>query len=168
MAVALPWIGLALTAVGTGVAVKSSLDQAKAAEEAGDFNAKVAENNAKVEQDKAQLEAQQLRRRNLVMLGRQRAAFAKSGVNLSGSALDVMFDSETQGELDVQSALWGGNLGANFYRSRGQLARLEGQNAATAARYGAASTALTGLGQGVSQYQRNRSYSNRRNPTFED
>lgn len=165
MAVAIPWIGLALSAVGTGVAIKGGIDQAKASEEAGEFNAKVAENNAKAEQDRAQFEAQQIRKRNLVMLGKQKSAFAKSGVNLSGSALDVMFDSESQGELDVLAAVYGGNLGANYQRSRGQLARTAGQNAATAARYGAASTALTGLGQGASQYSR---MSRRNNPTFED
>lgn len=162
--VAIPWISLALTAAGTGVAVAGKLEAASAAREAGRFNAKVAENNAKAEQDKAQFEAQQIRKRNLVMLGKQKAAFAKSGVNLSGSALDVMFDSESQGELDVLAAVYGGNLGANYQRSRGVLAGLEGRNAATAAMYGAASTALTGIGQGAGQFSR----TSKRNPTFED
>lgn len=161
MAVALPWISLALTAVGTGVAVAGSLEQAEVAEKAGKFNEAVANNQAKAEQDRAQFEAARLRKRNLVLLGKQRAGFAKSGVNLGGSALDVIYDSELEGQLDVLNSLYSGAVGANYQRTRGQLARMEGQNAATAARYGAASTFLTGVGRGVSQYQRN-------SPYFED
>lgn len=164
MAVAIPWISLALTAVGTGVAVKGSLDAAAASEKAGEFNEAVAKNQAQAESDKAAYEAQRIRKRNLVLLGKQRAAYAKSGVNLSGSALDVMFDSSMEGELDALAAQYTGATAAGFYRSKGQLARMEGDNAAAASRYHAYGTLLTGAGR-ISQ----RVYDSRQNnPTFED
>lgn len=149
---AIAWIGLAISAVGAGVAVHGQIRQAEAAEDAADYNAAVAEQSAKAEQDKAQYEAQRIRKRNLLMLGKQKAAFAKSGVNISGSALDVIYDSELEGELDVLATLYSGSFGANYQRARGRLAKMEGRNAATVARYGAASTFLTGTGRLASNY----------------
>lgn len=160
MAVALPWIALAVTAAGTGVAVAGQLEQADAAEKTGEYNKKVAENQALAESDKAAYEAARIRKRNLVLMGKQRAAFAKSGVNISGSALDVIYDSALEGQLDSMAAGYAGATAAGYYQSRGQLAGMEGRNAATASRYRAAGTLLTGAGSAYQQYQND--------PYFED
>lgn len=165
MAVAVPFIALALTtAVGTGVAVYAAKEQGKAAEEAGKFNEAVARNDALAQSQQAQYEANQARRRSLIMSGRQRAAYAKSGVTLSGSADDVMYDSEIQGELDALAALYTGKVRSNYATSSGQLARLEGDNAKTASNFHAAGSLLTGAGQFAQQYQ---SYQSSKPPRME-
>lgn len=160
MAVAIPWITLALTAAGTGVAVKGSLDAAAASEKAGKYNEALSNNQAIAESDKASFEAARIRKRNLVLLGKQRANYAKSGVNLSGSALDVIYGSSLEGELDALTTQYSGETAAGYYRSRGVLARMQGSNAAAANRASAYGTILTGAGR------LGRQYSN--NPSFED
>lgn len=164
---AIPFITLALAAAGTGVAVHGQMEQAKAAERAGKYNQKVNEANAAAAQNAASYEAEQVRRRNRIILGRQKAAIAKAGILDTGSAEDLFFDSAVQGELDVLATKYQGQVQSNYYRSRGNLARMEGDAAATASRYRAVGTLLTGAGQTASSYNSYRRSSGS-GPTFED
>lgn len=152
MPVAIPWIGLALTAVGTGVAVAGQQEQAAAQEKAAEYNAAVAENNATAQKQAAQYEADKLRKRQLILMGKQKAAFAKSGVE-SGFG-DVFYDSALEGELDRLAVLYSGNVAAANQRAGAELYRAEGRNAKTSGMYRSAGTLLTGAGQMAGQYQR--------------
>jgi len=167
MAQALPFIALAATAVGTGVAVYGQMEQAKAAEKAAKFNEKVAENNATAARNAAMAEAERVQRRNRAIIGKARSSFAKSGVLLSGSAEDIIYDSLIQGELDRMTALYTGSQQSSYYHTQGMLARMEGQNASSAAKFSAAGTILSGAssmaGRGYSYYTNNNGY-----PQFED
>ena len=69
MPVAIPAIALALTAVGTGVAIAGARQQASDAKGAANYNAKVEENNAIVAQQQADAEALQIRRTNRLRAG---------------------------------------------------------------------------------------------------
>lgn len=157
---------LALTAAGTGVAVSSSLEQAAAAEKAGKFNEQVAQNNAIAAQQQAQFEARQVRKHNLVLLGKQRAAVGKSGTLLSGSAAAVIDSSVTEAELDRLATLYTGRAQSSYYRTQGQLAGMEANQRATAARYQAAGSLLTGLGNMAGTASNTNFGSTRNNPTF--
>lgn len=148
MPVALPFIALALTAVGTGVAVSGALSQGKAAEDAAKYNAKVEENNALAAQQQAEAEARQIDRQNRIRAGSQRAAYGKAGVDLS-SLNDVYYDTGQQGELESLSALYAGATQSQFYNSRAVGARFEGQNARSASNINAASSLIGGLAQGT-------------------
>lgn len=149
---ALPLIAIALTAVGTGVAVYGAVDQAATAKEAGK-NAQRAENiNAAREQAAADFETAQVRRRNLLRLGSQRAAAAKSGVLVDDSASDVIYDSAIQGELEALAVNYGGASAAAYHRSRGINAAWEADRAATAAYIGGAGSLVGGLAKAASMY----------------
>lgn len=141
---------VAISAVGTGVAVAGQIEAAKAAEEAGKYNEKVARNNAQAAAQQAQYEADRIRKRNIVILGRQKAAIAKAGILDTGSTLDVFLDSAVEGELDRMAALYGGSLRSTNYLSQGRLARMEGDAAKRAGYYRAGGTLLTGAGNVVS------------------
>jgi hypothetical protein len=167
VAVAVPFIALALTAAGTGVAVASSIEQAKAAEKAGKYNEAVARNNAQAAADQARFEADKIERRNRLILGRQKAAIAKAGILDTGSTLDVFEDSAMQGELDRMAALYSGDLRSGYYQSQGQLARMEGNSAARANYYRAGGSLLSGIGGTASAYDTYRKSQNT-GPTFED
>ena len=161
---AIPFI---LLAAGTAVSVYSATEQAKASEKAGKYNQKVAENNAQAASQQAQFEAEQVRRKNRYILGRQKAVTAKAGILDSGSAFDVFMDSAAQGELDVLATLYTGQVQSNYQRSRGTIARMEGDSAAQGYRYQAVGSLLTGASQGASMYNRG-GYSRDTGPTFED
>ena len=146
MAVALPAIAIALTAVGTGIGVYSAVQQGKAAEDAANYNAKVAENSARAAAEQAEAEARQIRRLNVLRSGAQRAGYGKAGVDLSGSAEDVFFDTGAQGELEALSALYAGDIQSGYYQSRAIGSRFEGRQARSAATLRAAGTVIGGLG----------------------
>lgn len=127
--------------VSAGVGTYAAVASAQAQEDAAKFNADVARNQAISEQQKAAFEAQQIRRRNILRVGAQRAAYAKAGITIE-SGNDVIYDSAIQGELDVLAAQYGGNTAATYYRSKAKLEGMEAKNAARAGYIGAA-TALT-------------------------
>lgn len=162
---AIPFIVLAATVAGAGVAAYSSIEQGKAADEAGKYNQKVASNNAEAARQQAMFEADKVRKRNMLILGRQHAEAAKSGILDTGSMEDVFNDSAVQGELDAMVTNYGGAYKANYYASQGRLARYEGSAAQQASYYRAGGTLLTGAAQ-AGGYA-NKQWGNS-GPTFED
>lgn len=144
MPVALPVIAVALAAVGTGVAAYGAIEQGKAADDASKRQQQAENLNAQAAMDAANLEAQQIRRKNVLRAGEQRAAGAKSGVLIEDFE-GVMYDTSIQGELEALSSLYSGASSAAYSRSRGANARAEGKSAKTASYYRAGSTLLGGL-----------------------
>ena len=147
MADSLAIVALALTAVGTGVSVYSSQEQAAAQEDAANFNAAVASNNAVQQQQAAEYEAARIRDRNRRILASSRADLSKNGVALSGSGLDVLSDSATQGELDALAAIYTGKVGANAQRAQSSLDRMAARNAAGTGLLNGIATGLSGAAQ---------------------
>lgn len=139
-------LSVAVAAVGTGYSIHSSIEQGEMAKDAADFNAAVAENDALAAAQQSQYEADQISRRNRIIIGKQRAAYAKSGVS-GGSMWDVMYESYQQGELDRMAALYSGAVATNRNRSQGQLSRLEGKNARATGYLRAGSALLSGSGE---------------------
>lgn len=165
MPVAIPVIAVALTAVGAGVAAYSSAQQGKAAEKAGKATASAERANAIAAQQQAQLEANQVRRRNRLRLGANRAAAGKSGVDLENIE-DVQFDTAVQGELEALATLYSGATSASYYRSRADIAELGGRNAKRAGYLNAGATLLSGAGSAAGQFSSFSSSSTSSNPTF--
>lgn len=157
MPVALPIIVAAVAIAGAGVSAYSSIQSGKAAEESGKYNAAVERNNAKMAQDRANYEADRLRKRNMLIRGKQRAAFAKSGVEISGSADDVIFDTELEGALDIQAAKYAGRAAATAHAARARLDLFEGANAKRAGMFNAGATILGGLSDAAVGYTSTRS-----------
>lgn len=101
--------GLVLTAASTIIGAAGQMQQAKAAAEAERYNAKVADMNAVLSERRARdalergkLEEQQKRREVGQIEGRQRAAMAANGVDLTfGSPLDTLVDTAVMGEMDA-------------------------------------------------------------------
>lgn len=150
-AAALPWIAVALSAVGTGVGVYSSVAQGEAADDAAKEQNKAAQAQAKSAQDAAALEAGQVRRENLLRLGKNRAITAKSGVLIEDSASDVSYDNSIQGELEAMSVLYSGATEANYQRSRGKSALREGSAAKKAGYVSGAGTLIGGASTTISK-----------------
>lgn len=145
---ALPAIAVALAAVSTGVGVAAAVEQGKAAEAAGKRQQQLADANAKAAADAARLESAQIRRKNLIRLGAQRAA-AGSGLSISDSAADVIYDTSIQGELEALSSTYSGSSSASAYRYRGRAAAAEGSAAATGSYLSAAGILIKGTGSSV-------------------
>lgn len=154
-------VAVAISAVSAGVGTYAAVEQGNVAKEAAKRSAEAEKANARAAMDAAALEAGQVRRKNLLRLGAQRAAAAKSGVLIDDSAADVIYDTAIQGELEALSVLYSGAQAASYSRSRGKIALAEGKAAKSASRIQASSTLIGGLGSAATSYsQANRS------PTF--
>jgi len=142
----LPALAVGLTVAGTAVGVWSAIAAANAEkkrqkqlEQIARYNAAVARRNATIEEMRAGAEAERIRRKNLLILGSQRAAFLKSGVELAGTPEDVIYDSQLEGELDAWAVLYSGAMSSYAMKTRAQQSEMEARAHAQAA--GSAMTA---------------------------
>ncbi len=148
---ALAWAAVALAAVGTGVSTYAAVAQGEAAKDAAKDQNEAAKAQAQAAQDAAALEAGQVRRENLLRLGKNRATTAKSGVLIEDSASDVAYDNSIQGELEAMSVLYSGATEANYQRSRGRMAIKEGKAAKRAGYVSGAGTLIGGASTTISK-----------------
>lgn len=153
---------------GGAIGAVSSIQQGEAAEKSAQFNAAVERNNAQIATDQARYQADRVRRRNLLLLGTQRAGYAKAGVTSGGTPEDVMFDSSTEGELDALAALYSGRVNSASLAARARLTESEGANLKSASQISAGASLLGGISQGASLYatSSSRSRSRATDPDF--
>ncbi len=149
--------------------INAQLDNYRAS--LSDYNAQVDQQEAARAVDEAKATADIIERSSSRALGRATAAYGAAGVNMSGSALAVMHDLATEGALQKQLAIYGGDVKATDLRNRATLDTAQaniyratamrdiwaGNYAADAAERGAATgsaaTLLTGLARaGMSGY----------------
>lgn len=149
-AVVLTVVAVAATLASAGVGTAAALQQADNQEKAAKFNEAVAKNNTLAAQQQAKYEADRLRRRNAHLLGSQRAAFSKAGVDLSGSANDIINDTSIQGEMDALAALYTGKVRSNSERSSSMLFAMQADAATKTGYYNAAGSILGGVGGATS------------------
>ena len=176
MAVAVPYLvaaSLATSAVGTYVAVKSSRDaaadsrtvgqlnaqnalqygeeNAQAALQQGEAQAQLAEKQALASRLQADAEAISIRRQNQRVQGTQRVSYLKSGVTLSGSAADVIYDSAIEGELDALNAQYRGRMASQYSRDQAAYSRDQAKQQASLLRSRSRMDAQSALYEGNSR-----------------
>jgi hypothetical protein len=152
MAPALPFIAIAMTAIGTGVSVYGQIQQGKSQAAQAEYNAKLAKRNAKSARENAEYEARQKRRGTARLIGKQRALYAKAGVTMEGSPLDVLQETAAQGEMDALMIERGYAQQGAAYKSQSELAKMRARHYKQQGYFGAGSTLLTGGGQIMSGY----------------
>lgn len=119
-----------ILAIGTAVAVASTVATGVVQQQQAQQNEKTAKQAAAFDESQQRQKARQL-------LGAQRAAYAKAGVTLAGSPTDVIADTAAQAEIDALAIRWGGQQRAAAYRQ-------QGSDALFSAGAGAAGALLTG------------------------
>lgn len=156
---------MAITAIisavtSTAISVTSSVQQSNAAKAQAEYQARVNRENAKIAEQNAAIERQQgieeermQRLKTARAVGAQKTAMAANGVDITqGTALDVIEDTATMGELDAlqtrynyerQALAYEAN--ANNFNNQANLDIIAGKNAQTAGYYNAASAGLAGL-----------------------
>lgn len=152
-------IGAVGSVVGGFVGAAGARQEGQAAYQAAQFNAMISEYNRQVaERNKRQAIAQadvegsdqiRVNRRQLSSI---RAAYGASGLDLTGSTLDVMEDTAMEQELDVKRIKYKGEITAIGYEDEGrqhqmkaQLSRMEGEAALRASKTKALSSIIGGV-----------------------
>jgi hypothetical protein len=136
-------LGSALSTLGTVGGLLGSFQQGYGQSQAYDYNAQVAAQNAEIARRQAAYDEQLARQRSLRILGQGRAGVAKSGITLSGSALDVMANSAADAELEALSVRYGGGVQSANAMARSSLERMAAQQRLASAYIGAGTNLLT-------------------------
>lgn len=144
--------GVGLTAIGMVAQAQAAQQNAKAQQQAYEYNAAVARNNAIAAEQQASADAERIRRRYRQTIGKQRAAAAGLGLLAGGGSFeDVQYDSLLQGELDAMNRQYQGEIEANRFRNEAQLQTFYGQTAIQRGRSEATGALLGGASQIVGQ-----------------
>lgn len=94
--------GIAIQLIGSGLSAYGKYKQSKTAEGNAQYNAAIALQNAKLIQQSAKLELARGRKDKLKFLDLQRVKFLKSGVRSEGTPFDLMAETASEIELDLQ------------------------------------------------------------------
>jgi hypothetical protein len=144
MATALPYIYLAVAALGTAQAVQSAHTQGRQAEANANFQQDQANADARATQGAATIEAERIRKAGAIQRSQAVAAAAASGVDVnSPTALKIDETINHNAEQDAFLTMVGGNDSAARLRQGGQAAYLSGQSQKSAANAQATSAILS-------------------------
>lgn len=163
-----PMIVAAVASVAAaGIAAVSAQQQGEAADDAAEFNAKVAENNAKVQAGAAaearrqgSVEAESAHERGQKIIAAQRVAEASQGMLVdSGSGMDLQAETAGLSRLDTMMAAnnatrraYGYEVGQGDLLADAQLGRMRGKAARTSGYLSATGSILGGISTGASAY----------------
>lgn len=164
----LPVLAAVASVASGAIGAIGAIQSANSAKASANYNAKVQENNAKVAErnrtmalDQSESEAGQKNREVRRTLSTIRTQYGKSGLDMAGSALDVLEDSAIEGAQDVQTIRYQGNLRAQGYsdeataqRNGAELSRMNAASQGSAGILNAASSLIGGIsraGSGLSR-----------------
>jgi hypothetical protein len=146
------------TIISTVMSAVGALSQANAASKNAKAQANVARYNAEVSRQQSQTALQvsaaqqeEQRRKNVQILGNQRAAAAQSGLGFGGSNADILDQSATLSELDRLNIAYEGEMRSRGFSTQSTLDTYQSgvydrnaKDAKTAGLFGAATAIATG------------------------
>lgn len=138
---------LVVSAVGAGVSYYGSQQQAKATERTAKYNAKVQENAAIQEDMEMREQINRNRSENKRLLASQRAGTAASGIELTGSPLEILGANAASLELKNQDMGRAASLRLMQGQAQAKATIWEGKQTAAGIRLGAAGTLLSDAGR---------------------
>ena len=140
MGLGLVIIGIASLLVSAGATLYSAQEKQKTAA----YTAKLAEEAGEESKAMAALEVERHRDKIKRLKSSQKASYAKSGVKLEGSPLEVLADTQAQADLDEMIIRHGGQAESSAYGAQAMLSRMKGRSASTAGYINAGSSLLSG------------------------
>lgn len=122
----LSMLGTVSTVAGAGLSTLSSVQQARFQSAASKAQASAARREAQIEEDNAKFEEQQFRRKIGMVLGKQTAISAASGIDItSGSSLFAELDNIRQAEIEALTIRRGGALASSSKLFESRLAKMQ-------------------------------------------
>lgn len=138
------------SAIGGIMGYKGNMAAAKNAQAVGEYNAKVAENEAVLLARQKRDQEQSLRKQSDKLEGTQRTMVAGSGVQMTGSPLDVLADTYFSTEEDAVNIQYASNIEQAQKKSEAALTRAEAGAKASSLKYAAYGSLLSGA-EGVAK-----------------
>jgi len=147
--------GFLLTAglVGMGIQAYGNYREGMDAAEASRYNADISRQSAEMTERAGALDAMRQRKQVSRALGTQKAQYGARGVEWTGSPLNVMIESATEGELDAQIIEYNSKVKAAGYMSQASYDERLADIYRRSGLYKAGSTILTqGANIGLNYY----------------
>jgi hypothetical protein len=132
------WAPAVISVAGTLAAGVSQYNQAKK-------QAAYAKANARLAEQQGESEAALIREKARRLSGENRAAIGASGVDISGSFLDALADSDIDAELDAQTALWSSKIEETNHRTYAKALASRGKRDLMSGVFGAGTELLNEL-----------------------
>ncbi len=143
LAPALPYIAAATAAAGAYVQYR----EGQTAKKIGKQQAASRREDARILRENAEFEIEQQRERVRRFKGTQKVSLLASGVQLEGTALDILADTEIQAQLDRDIIRRNADLAARGLETQARISAFTGSEAATAGSIRAGSTLLASAGK---------------------
>ena len=137
-------IAAGASVVGGMMGYKGNMAAAKNAQAVADYNAKVAENEAVLLARAKRDQEESLRKQSDRLEGTQRVMVASSGVQTTGSPLQTLADTYFSTEEDAAMIQYASSIEQVQKASEATLTRTEGRARASALKYAAYGSLLTG------------------------
>lgn len=125
-------IAAGASAVGSFLGFKGNQAAAKAARQTAEYNAQVTENEAILKQRARVREEAILRQNSARLAATQRVATAASGIQMSGSPMQALFDTYMNTEMDALRIQYASDVEQTAAEANAQLERMEGRARASA------------------------------------
>lgn len=133
--------------VGTAIAAGGQIHGGIQAKKAAKKRANLLREQAAREKEAAEFDALQQERAFEKLMGRQRLAFAASGVELAGSPLLLLEETLRDKQETINNILRGGEARAGALSAQAREVKRAGRNALIGSILGATGTVLTGAGR---------------------
>jgi hypothetical protein len=148
--------------VGSAVSAFGSYRQGQQQKSVAEYNAAIARNEAEAARQKAAFDAETSREKYARLMGRQRALYSKSGVDItSGSPLLLLADQAYEAERDKQAILYSGEVSATKDLNQASMFEYAGENAESAANLTAGTSLVSGIANAGTNYYNMTKYKNR-------
>lgn len=133
-----------IAAIAAGVSAYGAAAQGDAALAAGKVNAQNSEYNAEMSIQQAAEDERRFRIASRKQLGANKVAAAGAGIQLTGSALDVLEENSRNMESDAQAIKEGGANRSRAFQREGSYSIMTSRSQSQAANTSAASNLLSG------------------------
>lgn len=140
-------VAASLAVGGSVVKGMGAIQEADAAGDAARYNQSVNTQNARASRLQGYADAEDQARENRKQIGQIRAAYGASGLEMSGSPLDVLVDTASEQDLDVRRIKYKADNRAIAYANQ---AKLEGMKARAYENAETLATVGTVIGAGTS------------------
>lgn len=138
-------IAAGASAVSGMMGYKGNMSAARSAQAVGEYNAKVAENEKVLISRRTREQERQLRVNSERIAATQRVMAAKSGVQMTGSPMDALFDTLMNTEFDAVKIQYAGSVEEANKTTEAGLQRLQANAQATALRTQAMGSLVGGI-----------------------
>jgi len=140
-------IAAGASALGGMMSYKGNMAAAQSAQATAEYNAQVAENEAVLLARAKRDEEETLRQQSDRLIGTQRLMTAASGVQMTGSPLQALADTYFSTAMDAAMIQYAGDIEQVQKQSEAALTRAEGGARASALKYQAYGSLLSGAQQ---------------------